>query len=356
MYFYRSFSWNHVMKYFKAVIFFILSAYILTSCENDIDVNADWKDITVVYGLLDQSDSVHYLKITKAFLGQGNALVFAQIPDSSNYQGKLEVRMEGWEMITQYDSTLQQTIYFDTITIDYKEKGDSIFYYPHQLVYKSVGSEKLNGNYIYKLFIKDPQTGKEITAETALVQKMPDISKPDPAPARATFISGTKNQVEWTSAKGGKRYQLVARFYYLETPKDTSFPASLKSVDWVIFNDLKTENTLGGVTLKYSYSADVFYTVLGSHIPVDPSVERTAGKMEYIFTVAADDLNTYMEVTEPSYTIVQEKPPFTNITNGIGIFSARHDNTKDYPIIQITFSDLTLAELKVNPNTYLLGF
>lgn len=356
MYFYRSFSLNLVMKYLKAVIFFLLSAYILTSCENDIDVNADWKDITVVYGLLDQSDSVHYLKITKAFLGPGNALSFAKIPDSSNYQGKLEVRMEGWEKNSQYDSSLQQTITFDTVTINDKEEGDSIFYYPHQLVYKSLGSQKLDGNYIYKLYIRDPLTGKEITAETSLVQKMPDIAKPDPAPAKATFILGTKNQVEWTSAKGGKRYQLLARFFYLETKIADPSQQVLKFVDWVIFNDLKTENTLGGITMKYSYSADVFYTILGSRIPVDPSVERTASKMDYIFTVAADDLNTYMEVTEPSYTIVQEKPPFTNITNGIGIFSARHDNTKDYPIIQISFSQQTLDELKVNPNTYLLGF
>ena len=78
--------------------------------------------------------------------------------------------------------------------------------------------------------------------------------------------------------------------------------------------------------------------------------------MEYIFTIAADELNTYMEVTEPSFTIVQEKPPYTNIVNGIGIFSARHDNTGDYPIIQTAFSQQTLDELKVNPNTYLLGF
>jgi hypothetical protein len=344
------------MQYIKGVIYIILVFLGLSSCDSKLDVNAEWKDITVVYGLLDQSDSVHYLKITKAFLGPGNALSFAKIPDSSNYQGKLEVRIEGWEISSQYDSNLMQTIHFDTITISNKEEGDSIFYYPHQLVYKSIGSEKLNSNYIYKLFIREPQTGKEINAETSLVMKMPDIAKPDPAPARATFIPGTKNQVEWTSAKGGKRYQLIARFYYLETPKADPSQQVIKSVDWVIFNDLKTENTLGGSLMKYSYSAEVFYTVLGNNIPVDPSVNRAANKMEYIFTVAADDLNTYMEVTEPSFTIVQEKPPFTNIINGIGIFSSRHDNTKDYPIIQTSFSQQTLDELKVNPNTYLLGF
>ena len=44
-----------------------------------------------------------------------------------------------------------------------------------------------------------------------------------------------------------------------------------------------------------------------------------------MFAVAGDDLNTYMEVSAPSTGIVQEKPSFTNITNGIGIFSARYN-------------------------------
>jgi len=344
------------MPYIRSLFALILGTIFFNSCSNELEVNADWKDITVVYGILDQNDSVHYLKITKAFLGPGDALSFAKISDSSNYPEKLDVRIEGWEKNSEYDSSLKQTVYFDTITINHKEEGDSIFYYPSQLVYKSIGKEKLNSTYIFKLFIKDNRTGKEVTSQTQLVQKINTITKPQPAPARASFIPGSKLQAIWTAAKGGKRYQLVGRFYYLETKKAPPNEQSLKYVDWVIFNDLKTEKTDGGNQMDYSYSADVFYNVLGNRIPVDATVNRTAYQMEYIFTVAADDLNTYMEVTEPSYTIVQEKPPFTNIFNGIGIFSSRHDNTLDYPIIQTAFSQQTLDELKVNPNTYLLGF
>ena len=344
------------MRQIRLLLGFLLGALLSSSCNDELEVNAEWKDITVVYGILDQNDSIHYLKITKAFLGPGDALSFAKIADSSNYPEKLDVRLEGWEINSEYDSTLKQTILFDTITITNKEEGDSIFYYPDQLVYQSVGETELNSNYIYKLFIKDNRTGKEVTAETQLVQKIGTITKPQPSPARASFIPGSRLQAEWTSAKGGKRYQLVARFFFLETKIADPSQQVLKYIDWVIFNDLKTENTDPGNRMTYSYSADIFYNVLGNKIPVDPSVSRTAYQMEYIFTVAADDLNTYMEVTEPSYTIVQEKPPYTNIVNGIGIFSSRHDNTKDYPIIQTAFSQQTLDELKVNSNTYLLGF
>jgi hypothetical protein len=343
------------MHSFKHYFLLLVLIVLLGSCKDDLEVNADWKDITVVYGLLDQNDTVHYLKITKAFLGPGNALSFAKIPDSSNYKQKLDVRIEGWEMTSKYDSNLMQTIRFDTVTITNKQEGDSVFYFPDQLVYKSEGNSTLNSKYIYKLFIIDPKTGKEVTAQTSLVQKIGTISKPQPAPARASFTPGIKSQAIWTTAEGGKRYQFVGRFYYIET-KNADSSQTMKYIDWVIFNSLRTETTDGGIELQYSYSNDVFYVVLGNKIPVDNSVRRTAYKMEYIFTIAAEDLNTYMEVTEPSYTIVQEKPPFTNITNGIGLFSSRHDNTKDYPIVQTTFSQQTLDELKVNPNTYLLGF
>ena len=351
-------SYFNAMRYLKVVFLLLLPMTLFFSCDSKLQVNAAWKDITVVYGLLNQNDTVHYLKITKAFLGEGNALMFATIPDSSNYPDKLDVKLEGWEKTSQYDSTLKQTILFDTITITNKEKGtdSAIFYYPLQLVYKSAGFVHLNQNYLYKLSIKRKSTGKEITAQTPLVNKITSIEQPHAYPAKASFIPGMVNQLVFTTVKGGKRYQVVGRFYYLET---SSTDTTSKYVDWVIFSDIKTDNTKGGETLSLTYPCDAFYTVIGNGIHADIAnnnlpggLKRVAYKMEYIFTVAGDDLNTYMEVTEPSYTIVQERPPYTNIVNGIGLFSARYNQS----VIQRSFGDQTIAELKVNPATSDLGF
>ena len=53
---------------------FLLLATILglfvASCKKDLNINDEWKEITVVYGLLNVNDSIHYVKITKAFLGR----------------------------------------------------------------------------------------------------------------------------------------------------------------------------------------------------------------------------------------------------------------------------------------------
>ena len=40
-------------------------------------------------------------------------------------------------------------------------------------------------------------------------------------------------------------------------------------------------------------------------------------------TVGTEDLNTYIQVNEPLSTINQQRPQFTNIQNGLGLFSSR---------------------------------
>ena len=44
---------------------------LFSACETDFDVNAEWEETTVVYGLLDASDqnTLQKIKISKAFLG-----------------------------------------------------------------------------------------------------------------------------------------------------------------------------------------------------------------------------------------------------------------------------------------------
>jgi hypothetical protein len=64
-------------------------------------------------------------------------------------------------------------------------------------------------------------------------------------------------------------------------------------------------------------------------------------------------MNTYMEVTEPSLSLVQERPPFTNIVNGIGLFSSRFSKKQNDTL---WVNQITKDELKVNPHTKNLGF
>ena len=68
----------------KIAILFITTIF-LWSCETEFEVNAPWKDVSIVYGLLEANKDTQYVKIYRAFLGEKDALMMASHPDSIYY-------------------------------------------------------------------------------------------------------------------------------------------------------------------------------------------------------------------------------------------------------------------------------
>jgi hypothetical protein len=315
---------------------------IIAGCETDIDVTADWKDITVVYGLISQNDSVHYVKVNKAFLGEGNAFTYAQIEDSSSYGDNITVTI-----IERANNGNTRTFICDTTTIFNKEPG--VFYYPTQVVYKTVfkvPSDINAQNYSYTLEISNKSTGKVVKANTPLVKDF-TIETPRPGQPVINFTMESTQKIKWNSAKDGRRYNVALRFWFDEVKMNND--TILRYIDWN-FSSVKSSTTNGNEPLEISYAPWGFFTNCINLIPYKNTdaengvKSRLVNKAEFIFAVAGDELNTYMEVNEPSTGIVQEKPEYTNIENGIGLFSCRYTKSTQDSYEQGKF-------MKIHPNS-----
>mgnify|MGYP000872841965 CR=1 FL=1 len=301
-----------------------------SACETDFDITADYQDITVVYGLISQNDSVHHLKINKAFLGKGNALVFAKEEDSMSYHNDLEVKIDEVN-----ETGVTNTFYFDTTTITNKAPG--IFYYPEQQVYSAYYEMPPDySSKIYRLQITNKKTGKVVTAETALIYDF-SFSTPRPGQPVINFTSEYAQKIEWRSAKNGKRYDVTLRFWFDELLKGNPDTLS-RYVDWSLGTE-KSRGITGGQSMELQYKPEGFFNMANTKIPYsagsaiseDQVLARLVNRAEVIFDISGDELNTYMEVNEPSSGIVQDKPEYTNINNGIGLFSSRFSvNTRDF--------------------------
>jgi hypothetical protein len=301
----------------KYILLILLAMVALSACRTDFEINAAWKDMTVVYGLMNQNDSIHYIKINKAYLGEDNALTMAQDPDSCSYGNNLEVKVEEWDV----NGSQTNLWYLDTTTIYNKESG--VFYNPKQVLYKFAGQlDTLNKDKEYRLFIKNKSNGKIISSKTKLVHKF-SVTKPLGTQVNLTGTSPIK--VIWEPAVNGKLYQVVIRFTYRERNIITN-DSIVKTLDMNLgsYTSANTDGT--GPSLETSFGGQTFYQSLHDNIAVDPNIVRVATgyPLQFIFSVAADEFNTYMEVNQPSSSIVQEKPEYTNISNGIGIFSSRY--------------------------------
>ena len=63
------------------------------ACDNELDVAAQWKEIAIVYALLDPKEDVNYIRIQRAYLDEKTgALSFSDIPDSL-YFDTLDVKV-----------------------------------------------------------------------------------------------------------------------------------------------------------------------------------------------------------------------------------------------------------------------
>lgn len=294
------------MRKILIALFLISGLTFVNSCTTDFDLYAEYKDISIVYGLLDTSDDTSWVKITKAFTGPGNALLIAKNPDSSNYPYKLDVKLIGSK-----NGIELSPIVFDTLTLHNKRPGDSIFYFPDQLVYYA--KTNLDQNAKYSLSINN--YGKEVSAETPLVGDF-IISTPN------KFISftNTNSKIEYGLAKNGKRYESFLVFNYKELAPGSD--TLNKSMRWFIGMD----NDNSG---KQSYNGDLFYSNLEIELEDIPNVKRWVGAVNIVVACGSEILNNYIEINEADNSLLTEVPIYTNIEGGTGILASRHTTIKN---------------------------
>lgn len=326
----------------KKMILAALCFAAFAGCKNDLDVTADYKDITIVYGLLNQNDTAHYIKINKAYLGEGNALLMAAEADSVNYQAAdLDVKLE------EYNGSVKTNTFVLERTINEIQKDTGLFSTDANVLYKL--RTTLNPDRSYKLIIENNKTGNTISANTSLIK---DINIQNPI-ANSTINLIPANNFNFTarvkSAKNAMVYSLVIRFNYFD---DTNGTLVQRSVDWP-FANVKSNNANGGEDVLFPVDGDGLFRLLDATLqPAPAGTVRRSGKLEFTFYAGGEELSTYLDVNGPSNTLQQEKPEYTNITNGLGIFSCRYNVTRG----NITLAPQSLDSLLNGRFTSDLGF
>ncbi|NCC72490.1 MAG: DUF4249 family protein [Sphingobacteriia bacterium] len=327
-------------KNFTFFLLLLTLIFVLPSCETDVELDAEWKEITVVYGLLNQLDSTHYLRINKAFLG-GDALQMAKIPDSSGYRNNLEVTLEGWD-----SGEKVQTITLDTTTVDNKDSG--MWYNPYMVAYKGAGV--LDPGFQYRLKIKNVLSGHEVSSVTNLIHDF-FIKKPV-AGGRLTLFRGFNTAFSWSNGKNARRYEPLLRFYYYEIPSGST-DTTLKHIDWYL-STITSNNLQGEGEVEISFGNDGFYDFVKNVLEKESfEGKRLCGTVDFIISAGGDEYDTYMRVNGPSYSLVQDRPEYTNIQNGLGLFSSRYSIFRNKRLDPRAEDEIIALDLKFVKNVNL---
>lgn len=321
--------------------------FILCSCANELVVNDEWRDNTIVYGLLNVKDSPNYVRINKAFLGETNAIEMAAISDSINYQN-INVFLEEWK-----NGNCQKTILLQkTIEI---QKDSGFFPTDNNVIYKI--NENLSAYSSYKLVIINLENGNEVTAETEMVGNFkietPVLVYPIQF-EKLCFFDKMPVEVKWRSAYYGRVYYVYINFYYTEILNGET---TLNSIKYPLIPVISDESFISGWSPYAQLHTKIinterFYKYIATSIESKKSVRRRFEYMNYEFVVGSDDFYSYLQVSELSTGIVQERPTYSNISNGVGLFTSRFNKTSEKKIM----SGISIDSLSAGQYTKLLRF
>lgn len=321
------------IKKYLYFIFISLGLIVLNSCKEKIELIGDFVETAVVYGLLDQADSLHYIKINRAFIGPGNALEIAQIADSSyftNVDATISEYLNG--------NLTRSWLLRDTI-LDNKDPN-GVFYAPEQKVYyfKTMPTgfngviqtstnpqmTSLNPQAIYKIDIVLNDGAFSVSGETELVRGITS------AAATQNFnFKFADNPGEYTST--GITVSSTGNSFVLNTQLKIAFNEwenntySEKSFFW----NLGEADVQPLSSKVFTANGETFYDLMKSNCTENSTItKRTFKGVTIKITGGAEELYNFIAVNKPSSGLAQSKPTYTNLTatNGkrvIGIFSSR---------------------------------
>ena len=297
----------------------------LNSCETEFSLNGEYTLTPVVFGLLDPLDSIHTVKITKAFLGDGNNLEYAKIEDSS-YFNQVEARVIEYKDTEKEEPTGRFWELKDSIVEG--KSTDGLFYSPNQKVYY-FEEKALVTSYTYVIEADLNEGQMSFSATTTLID---DFSLNGPITNNIGFkVPFAKNTVDddddylrWnvsiTPGINAATYELGYTFNWTEFYDDGTDKS---------FSMRRTISSESADKVAYLVSGLDFYTWVGENILDDPKVvRRTYGGIDLHISVAHKTLDTYMQVSKPVTGIAQIQPLYTNIEGGYGLFSSRILYTK----------------------------
>ncbi|MCR5821389.1 MAG: hypothetical protein K6F85_00525 [Bacteroidales bacterium] len=291
-----------------------ISTLLFSACKVDFSPNAEWKEIPVVYCILDQDEDTIWARIQRCYLVDGKITEPAKISDSINFpKGYLKV-----DMVSIKGSEVRDSFHFtyDTITID-----DGSFANVSQPMYYCVPSQRLDSTCTFKLIVSRAATG-EILAEatTQLVSCSYDelLYVRFGRPIFSFYDPGDQYNPQWYNFKNARRYEPIVRFYYGEG-------------DDTLYADLSCGDMIENLTTQIqtiSYSRYHFLSDLKNALKDDPATKKYLKFVDIYITACNEDLNAYINSSDIT-SIEQSHNTYSNISGGgIGIFGSRRTHLK----------------------------
>lgn len=341
---------NRMTRILLPILAFVF-AISTVGCSEDFEVAAPYKDVTVVYGVLDIADATHYIRVQKAFLDENkNAFDMAKEADSLYYTN---IRVEMKE-INRANLNVENVTTLTRVDLDAIGKPKAAGDFATSPNYAYEYTRNLNAGRQYRLVITNLSTGAIDSATTLIVGPNFVITELISDNRELSFDkteSPTTDVLTFTTQvpDNGVIFEAMMRFHYVD-----SNLANATSVEKFIDIPFAGGTVATGNNVKLSIANASLYTAIANAmgVPDNGSVVRYMDSVDVFVAAGNQNLYDYERNANLSgITADQIKPVYSNVrgTNGIslGVLGSKGNFVRRNRTISIP----TILELGRNPIT-----
>ncbi|MCB0642309.1 MAG: DUF4249 family protein, partial [Phaeodactylibacter sp.] len=206
---------------------FAVFSLLLVSCENEVDLTAEWKDLPVVYGLVNRQDSTHFIRIERAFQDQdGSAFAAAANADSLYYDNSMVATIEN---LTTGDLVTLQRVNGEDYGF-FREEGD--FVVSPNILYRASGADiPMSGGQKIRLTLNRSGNADPVTATTTVIGEITPLGNISVG-KDVDFPTDRDVSFRWRNPTEAKIFDLNFHFRYAEENLSNPGEFEMKSVVW----------------------------------------------------------------------------------------------------------------------------
>ncbi len=297
-------------------LFFLLLPVLFSACSTEVELEGPWRDIPVVYGFLARQDTAHYLRIEKAFLpAGGDARLAAQSPDSLYYDDLL-VQLEKVRSGERF--TLRR--------VDGNREGypreEGVFASAPNYLYKVRAADiALEEGERVRLLLNRGEGLPEVTAETVVLE---DLVPRNTSPASPVNMAYDRQvNIAWSAGPNARLFDVRMIIHYRESLPGDPSALQPRQVEWVLDDALEREGDSERVSL--AIPGEAFYIFLSQSLTADAGLIRVFDRIDLHLAAAGEELLELLRVNNAAQGITsfQSIPVYSNLSEGLGIFSSR---------------------------------
>ena len=320
---------------FRSIIFLFV-IITLSSCDNELDLLEESREIPVVYALMDASAHNQYFRIERAFADPViSATEIAQNPDSLYYDNAVV------ELINTTTGTTHIMEKVDGDAEGFPREDGAFAQSPNYLYKIPTQDIRMNPGDNYTLSIKGVD-GLEVSSSITIITP-PFFSSPiEGTPIR--IVPDKQMFFGWNPQNGNEVFTFLLKTHYTEFSEN----GEVDKVDtWLV------EKAISVSRIDMTNGVEYFQH-LSNALEADPAISREFESIT--LELISGDINVYNYLVSGDanlgITSSGEVPAYSNVTNARGIFGSIHTFTKE----GMQLNAESLEELKEGDYTADLNF